>query len=151
MGRLYNALVMFLQEEDWKFTPMPRETAALMTFNCENASFLCYARVREEQRQVMFYAIYPLRTPADRRAEMAEFVARVNYGLALGAMELDMEDGEIRFKMSADVSAAQFSLPLLRSLMQIGIATADRYYPGYLALLNDDLTPREAVAQVEGS
>ena len=151
MGRLYDTLVMFLQEEDWKFTPMPQETAALMTFNCENASFLCYARMREEQQQVMFYAIYPLRAPADRRAATAEFVARVNYGLALGNLELDMEDGEMRFKMSADLSAAQFSLPLLRSLMQIGIATADRYYPGYLALLYKGVTPREAVAQVEGS
>jgi hypothetical protein len=53
--------------------------------------------------------------------------------------------------MSADLSAAQFSLTLLRSLMQICIATADRYYPGYLALLYKGLTPREAVAQVEGA
>lgn len=151
MGRLYDTLVMFLQEEDWKFTPMPEETAALMTFNCENASYLCYARMREEQQQVMFYAIYPLRAPADRRDEVAEFVARVNYGLALGNMELDVDDGEMRFKTSADVGAAQFSLPLLRSLMQTCIATADRYYPGYTALLYGGVTPQQAVEQVESA
>lgn len=151
MGRLFDTLVMFLQEENWKFTPMPEETAALMTFNCENASYLCYARVREEQQQVMFYAIYPLRAPADRRAEVAEFVARVNYGLALGNLELDVDDGEMRFKTSADVSSAQFSLPLLRSLMQTCIATADRYYPGYTALLYGGVTPQQAVAQVESA
>ncbi len=149
MGRLYDALVMFLQEDEWKFTPMAGETAALMTFNCENASYLCYARVREEQEQIMFYTIYPLRAPAERRAEVAEFVARVNYGLALGNMELDVGDGEVRFKMSADVGVAQFSLPLLRSLMQTGIATADRYYPGYTALLYSDITPAQAVARIE--
>ncbi len=149
MGRLYDALVMFLQEDDWKFTPLPAETAALMTFNAENASYLCYARVREEHEQVMFYTIYPLRAPAERRSEVAEFVARVNYGLALGNLELDVTDGELRFKVSADVSAAPFTLPLLRSLMQTSIATADRYYPGFTALLYSDITPEQAVARVE--
>lgn len=149
MGRLYDALIMFLQEDDWKFTPLPAETAALMTFNVENASFLCYARVREEHEQVMFYTIFPLRAPAERRADVAEFVARVNYGLALGNLELDVTDGELRFKTSADVSAAPFTLPLLRSLMQTAIATADRYYPGFTALLYSDITPAEAVARIE--
>ena len=149
MGRLYDALVMFLQEDDWKFTPLPAETAALMTFSCENASYLCYARVREEQEQVMFYTIYPLRAPAERRTEAAEFVARVNYGLTMGNLELDVADGELRFKTSADVSVAPFSLPLLRSLMQTCIATADRYYPGFTALLYSDISPERAVARIE--
>jgi hypothetical protein len=149
MGRLYDALVMFLQEDEWKFTPISGETAALMTFNCENASYLCYARVREEHEQVMFYTIYPLRAPAERRTEVTEFVARVNYGLTLGNMEIDVNDGEVRYKTSADVSSAPFSLPLLRSLMQTCIATADRYYPGYTALLYSDITPEEAVARIE--
>lgn len=149
MGRLYDALVMFLQEDDWKFTHMPAETAALMTFTCENATYLCFARVREEQEQVIVYTIYPLRAPADRRVEVAEFVARVNYGLALGALELDVDSGELRFKTSADVRATLFSLPLLRSLLQTCLATADRYYPGYTGLLYGRMTPQEAVARVE--
>ncbi len=149
MGRLFDTLVMFLQEDDWKFTRLAAETAAIMTFNCENASYLCYARVREEHQQVMFYVIYPLRAPTERRVEVIEFVTRVNYGLAMGNMEMDVSDGEVRFKMSADVSVAPFSLSLLRSLMQTCIATADRYYPGYTALLYSDLTPAQAVARVE--
>ena len=150
MGRLYDALVMFLQEDDLKFNPAPGETAALMTFNCDNASFMCYARVREEQEQAVFYAIYPLRAPAERRLEVAEFVARVNYGLTIGNMEIDMSDGEVRYKTSADLSVAPFTLPLLRSLMQACLATADRYYPGFTALLYSDITPEQAVARVEG-
>lgn len=149
MGRLYDALVMFLQEDDWKFSQLPAETAALMTFTCDNATYLCFARVREEQEQVIVYTIYPLRAPVDRRAEVAEFVARVNYGLALGNMEMDVDSGELRFKTSADVRATLFSLPLLRSLMQTCLATADRYYPGYTALLYSGMTPEEAVARVE--
>jgi hypothetical protein len=66
-------------------------------------------------------------------------------------MELDMDDGEVRYKTSADVGVAQFSLPLLRALMQTCIATADRYFPGYTALLYSDVTPQQAVAQVEGA
>jgi len=150
MGRLYDTLVLFLEEDDLKFNQMAGQTAALMTFNCDNASFICYARVREEQEQIVFYAIYPLRAPAERRAEVAEYVARVNYGLTIGNMELDFNDGEVRYKTSADVSVVAFTLPLLRSLMQACLATADRYYPGFTALLYSDVTPEQAVARIEG-
>ncbi len=150
MGRLYDTLVMFLEEEDLKFNQMPGQTAALMTFNCDNASYICYVRVREEHEQIVFYAIYPLRAPAERRVAVAEFVARVNYGLTIGNMEIDVNDGEVRYKTSADLSVAPFTLPLLRSLMQACLATADRYYPGFTALLYSDITPEQAVTRIEG-
>lgn len=150
MARLFDALIMFLQEEDIKFSQMSNDTSAMMTFNCDNGTYLCFARVREEQEQVIFYTVYPLRAPEERRQEVAEFVARVNYGIILGNLELDMRDGEVRYKCSADVSAAPFTLPLLRSVMQSCIGTADRYYPGFTALLYSGDSPAEAVARVEG-
>jgi hypothetical protein len=35
------------------------------------------------------------------------------------------------------------------SLIQTCLATADRYYPGFAALLYSDITPAQAVARIE--
>lgn len=150
MGRLYDTLVMFLQEDEWKFTRLEGEDTIVLTFNCANATYLCYAQARESQQQVVFYTIYPLRAPEEKRVQAAEFTARVNYGLVLGNLELDMNDGEVRYKTSADVGATPFTLPLLRSLMQINLSTADRYYPAFASMLYAGATPADAVASVEG-
>lgn len=150
MGRLYDSLVMFLQEDEWKFTRLEGEDTVVLTFNCANATYLCYAQARESQQQVVFYTIYPLHAPPEKRQQAAEFAARVNYGLVLGNLELDMNDGEVRYKTSADVSSTPFTLPLLRSLMQINLSTSDRYYPAFTSLLYTGVTPADAVASVEG-
>jgi hypothetical protein len=150
MGRLYDTLVMYLEEDEWKFTRLEGEDTVVLTFNCTNATYLCYAQAREAQQQIVFYTIYPLHAPEEKRQQAAEFTARVNYGLVLGNLELDMNDGEVRYKTSADVGAASLTLPLLRSLMQTNLSTADRYYPAFATLLYANASPADAVASVEG-
>jgi hypothetical protein len=149
MSRLVDTLITYLEEDEWKFTRMDSDDTVVLTFNCANATYICYAQARESQRQIVFYTIYPLRAPEDKRMQAAEFTARVNYGLVLGNLELDMNDGELRYKTSADVAAGPFTIQLLRSLMQINLSTADRYYPAFAAMLYGGATPADAVASVE--
>lgn len=150
MARLFDTLITYLQEDEWKFTRLEGEDTIVLTFNCANATYLCYAQARETHQQIVFYTIYPIRAPEEKRLLAAEFTARVNYGLVLGNLELDMNDGEMRYKTSADVGSGEFSLALLRSLMQINLSTADRYYPAFTALLYSGASPADAVASAEG-
>ena len=46
---------------------------------------------------------YDSNVPADRRTAMAEALSRINTRIPLGNFELDFEDGEVRFRVSADV------------------------------------------------
>jgi hypothetical protein len=150
MGRLFDTLIQYLEEDEWKFTRLEGENTIVLTFNCANATYLCYAQARESQQQIVFYSIYPLRAPEEKRMLAAEFAARVNYGLVLGNLELDMNDGEVRYKTSVDVAASGFSPDVLRSLMQVNLSTSDRYYPAFTSLLYGGMTPADAVASVEG-
>ena len=149
MGRLYDAMVMFFQEDDWKFTKLDNEPSLLLTVTGQHANYLCYAKAREQQDQFIFYALYPMKAPEEKRQSVAEYVTRANYGLVIGNFELDMGDGEVRYKTSIDVEGAQLTLSLFRSLVQANLVTADRYYPGFMALLYTSVTPAEAIAQIE--
>lgn len=44
------------------------------------------------------YAISPLSADKDNLGEMLKYIAMANYGLANGNFELDVRDGEIRYK-----------------------------------------------------
>ena len=69
----------------------------------------------------------------------------------IGNFELDLSDGEIRFKTSVDLEGAEFTSTVFRNLLHTNLSTADRYYPGLMRMLwSDDVTAEEAVAHVEG-
>ncbi len=47
------------------------------------------------------YTVFPVKAPEEKRGAVAAFLTRANYGLILGSFELDFDDGEIRFKVTA--------------------------------------------------
>ena len=50
----------------------------------ENGSWTCYAQTREDDQQFLFYALCPIRAPDKKRAAVAEFITRANYGMVIG-------------------------------------------------------------------
>ena len=51
----------------------------------------------------------PIRVAEEQRQIVAELLARINYGLNIGNFELDMTDGEIRYKTSIDVEGGELT------------------------------------------
>ncbi|HLY32805.1 MAG TPA: YbjN domain-containing protein [Ktedonobacterales bacterium] len=150
MGRIYDAMVTFFREDNWKFMPLEGQPSLLMSVTGKNANFVCYAKAREEQEQFLFYSVYPVKAPTEKRFLAAEYVTRANYGLVIGNLELDMSDGEVRYKTSIDVEGAQLNSALIKQLVYTNLSTADRYYPGFASLIYASISPEQAVMQVEG-
>ena len=149
MARLYDALTMFLEEDDWAYTPIEGHTALRMGFAGENGRWVCFARSKEAEHQLLFYSVCPVNAPDAKRGIVAEFITRANYGLAIGNFEMDYEDGEIRFKTSLAVGASEFDEELIRRLVFVNVYTMDQYLPGIMSVIYGDIEPALAVARVE--
>jgi hypothetical protein len=65
-----------------------------------------------------------------------EFITRANYGINIGDFEMDLDDGEIRFKISMDVEAGVLSNIMVRNMMVAAYTTVDRFFPGLMSVLN---------------
>ena len=50
-------------------------------------------------------AVCPISAAEEHRAAVAEYMLRINYGLKLGAFELDFRDGEVRYKCTLSAMA----------------------------------------------
>lgn len=151
MQKLIDHLIDFFNEEEWEFAAGEGRTLLKLGYSGENGTYICYAQSREEQGQVIFYTICPVTTPEKRRSAVAEFVTRANYGLIIGNFEMDLDDGEVRFKTSLDAEDAELSRVLIRHLVYANITTIDRYLPGLIAVIAGSQTPLEALKAVEGA
>ena len=149
MGQLFEALVDYLTEDNWKFTVFQEDTAVVLNFRGEAGTWQCFANVDEERQWFSFYSILPSNVPEEKRPDVAEFVCRANYGLVIGNFEMDFDDGEVRYKTSIDVEGGELTPKMIENLMRANLMTMDRYFPGLMVVVYGDRDPAEAVADVE--
>lgn len=148
--RLYDALIDFFKTDQWPYLAL--EGSTVLTLNCEgqNARWTCYAQVREEQQQFIFYSLCPITIPEDKRAEVLEFLTRTNYGLIMGNFELDLDEGEIRYKTSFDSEGVSLTPALFKNVIYPNVAMMDQYLPDIFSLVYAEEMPVEASAPALG-
>ena len=82
---------------------------------------------------------------------MATYLTLANYGLLVGNFEMNLDDGELRYKTSLDFEGLdELPLQLVRNLVAANVRTMERYLPG-LAAVAEGADPRAAVTAVEST
>ena len=149
--RALQAVAAFFTEDGWSFEQMPERPILRLPFQGKGGRWNCYAQIRvtRDVEQVLFYSVLPLNVPADKLPAIAEFITRANYGMALGNFELDFNDGEVRYKTSIDVTETEITSSLLRPLIYTNVLMMDKYMSGLMAVVYADMSPAEAVKQIE--
>ena len=150
MGALLEVVIAFFTEDNWNFHHEAEGSTIRLRFQGDQHVWDCAALVLEEQDQLVFYSVCPVNTPEPLRHSVGEYLTRVNWGLAVGNFELDLEDGQARFKTSIDVEGDRLSFALVRRLVYTNVLTMNRYLPGLLNVIAGRASPRQALAEVEG-
>jgi len=70
--------------------------------------------------------------------------------MIIGNFELDFADGEIRYKTSIDVKGDFLSFELIKQLVYANVTMMDEYLPGIISVIDGDVLPKDAIAQIEG-
>lgn len=149
MGTLLDVVKEYFETENWRFEEL--EAGGLRTgFQGDNGRWTVYAFSNEEHELTMIYAVCPVTCPENKRLIMAEFVTRANYGMRIGNFELDLSDGEVRYKVSLDTEGDELTSALVRNAVLWACRTLDRYLPGILAVISGAATAVGAVEMIEG-
>jgi hypothetical protein len=148
-GQFFEKIVNFFKEDDWPIVQIEGEPLLQMVFQGENGKWTCYAKAREDQEQFVFYSICPVNAPENKRLTVAEFLTRANSGMIIGNFEMDFEDGEIRYKTSIDVEGDSLSSALIKQLVYANVMMMDAYLPGIMSVIYGDVSPKDAIAQIE--
>jgi hypothetical protein len=149
-GQFFEKIVNFFKEDDWPFVQIEGEPLLQMVFQGENGKWTCYAKARVDQEQFVFYSVCPVNPPDSKRLAVAEFMTRANSGMIIGNFEMDFEDGEIRYKTSIDVEGDNLSSALIKRLVYANVMMMDAYLPGIMSVIYGDVSPKDAIAQIEG-
>jgi hypothetical protein len=147
---IFQIVIEFFTKNDWSFLRLEGETILRLAFEGDNGQWKCYAKVREEHQQFIFYSICPINAPQEKCTAISEFISRANYGMTIGNFEIDFTDGEIRYKTGIDVEEDRLSFALVKRLVYTNVTTMDDYLPGIEAVIEGKMSPEEAIDFIEG-
>jgi hypothetical protein len=153
MGKIYETLQSFFSDVGLPAEPLD-ETNTILRINDyvgTNGRWTVFAQALEQNAQIVFYSYSPINAPKEKMTAMAEFFTLANYGLVIGNFELDMKDGEIRFKTSMSVAGIEPPNVLLAQMVHFNTVTLDRYLPGIMAVVAGGVSPTEAINRVEAA
>ena len=118
-----------------------------MKLRCRMQSAQMVVLVREADYSTI--TTLPLCADEDHRLAMAEFLTRANWGMRNGNFELNMLDGEIRFKTHVHVGEQTPDLGAARLATMLPFLTIDRFGDAIIDVLFGFKSPREAFEAVQ--
>lgn len=150
MTSIRDVVVGYLDAREIPYVLDPSGSIAGLMSASEKGPWTVYIAMLEADEQVVVHSAFNPPVPEERRDAVALFLARANYGILIGNFEIDLEDGELRYKTSIDVEGAELTEALLDNLVVANVAVFDRYVPGIEAVVRGT-DPADAVAAIEAS
>ena len=122
----------YLKEHRWSPRESETDTIFFADYVGKSGRLACEARVRPNVEIFIFYIELPVKIPEDKRLIVAEYIARINFRLFTGNLELNMDNGQLRHKSSFDFEGETVTPNLLKNTIWPGIRTIDRYMSGLM-------------------
>ena len=142
----------YLKAQHWHFThyrPKPNDSQQThhlsLRMKHESVNWVCLFRIQERSQLVAVYGILPFMIPDSHRSAAMLLLTQLNYDMILGNIEMDLNDGEIRYKTSLDIEATGLSDEIISYLIQSVIAMTTVSYE----LFNDLLDNPEPAQDIE--
>ena len=139
-----------LDEMSLPATHVPNLPVINLPIDSENGKLNMFIHSHEDAHRIFVYTRpQDLLIPINRIPALAEFLSRANYGLPLGNFEIDMNDGEINFKNSLDVTDGQLTIKMVQTLIVFSLECLNRYLPGIREVVNG-AEPKITIETIDG-
>ncbi|MGH9106967.1 MAG: YbjN domain-containing protein [Acidimicrobiales bacterium] len=107
-----------------------------------------FAQPDDEALGVVIYSVFPGNVAASRRQAVAELIARANYLLRYGSLEMDFSDGEVRARTSARGGPEALDFHVIAELVRTNFEVAELFFPAVREVAMDGHDPALAVSSL---
>ena len=94
-------------------------------------------RVQEHNNLLAVYGILPFLIPESHQSAAMLLITQINYDMLIGNLEMDINDGEIRYKNAIDIEAVGIDENTIEHLLQSVIAMTTVTYEIFSDLVNN--------------
>ena len=131
---IIDCLKRYFNDKQWHYTHYQPKSISNRSTDSQQSHYLSLRmrnknidcgylfRVQEKNKLLAVYGILPFLIPESHQSAAMLLITQINYDLLIGNLEMDVNDGEIRYKHAIDVEAVGISNDIIEHLLQSVIA-----------------------------
>lgn len=140
-----NIIKDFFKSQEWQFTQVEGKNVLLFGIGGKNGNFQCIADLIEDENKFIFFSVCGANTPSNKRQETLELLNNLNYKLFFGNFEMEIQDGEIRFRTSISFNNIELNQKLVEETIMSNIITMDKSLPSIMGLMFGEISVEKAL------
>ncbi len=131
--KVYATMVSALNHENWIFEE--KDNLCIMSdYQGEDIPIRFFVEVDAEREVIRFLSRMPFNINKDKRVDAALAVCVANYGMINGSFDYDLNDGEIRFRLTTSYCGCEIGEPFFMDMITTAILTTDKYNELFMML-----------------
>ena len=104
------------------------EESILFSVNGDNGSWYARVTALEEDDMIFIVTAYPFQVAEVAREKTAVALGKITSQLKMGALYIDVEDGQINFRISQKVSTDERRDAWIEEFIMLAMRATDTYY-----------------------
>lgn len=136
--KIYKDMVKALKRKDWNFIEEEKELAIISSYTGDDIPVRFIIRVDAEKEVIQYFSPLPFDIKEDKRVDAAVAVCVANYGLVNGGFDLNITDGDIRYRLTTSFRDCEIGEDFFYDMMAVAVTTTDEYNDRFM-MLNDGL------------
>lgn len=145
--RLIDAVERYIDTQGWRKEQIDYEGGRIgfgLRFKMQHASYRVFFDVIPELDRFAVYCYSPVDIPEELRLHVAEFCARTNYRIYNGKLEIQMDEGTLRYSCAVTVEGSSLSPEMISLMENTAICGMDDHFPAIMTIVHGGKTAREA-------
>ena len=131
---VYYSLIDMLDTRNWKYERHDDDLVIRSGIKGEDLPIEFIVYVKPKNQVVQFISTLPFNIPEDKRVEAAIAVCVANYGLVDGSFDYDVNDGEIRYRLTSSYRDSYLGADLFEYMIMCAASTVDDYNDRFFML-----------------
>ena len=141
---IINYLKQYFNDKDWHYSHYrpatnDKQQSHHLFLRMQNKQLDCgyLFRVQEKNKLLAVYGILPFLIPESHQSAAILLITQINYDMLIGNLEMDINDGEIRYKNAIDIEAIGIDDNIIEHLLQSVIAMTTVTHEIFSDLVNN--------------
>ena len=143
---LFERVAGYLDANDWRHDADTEKGYFSMGCRIKESSVRVIIDVYESDdwRRLLTFSTYPVMVPEHRRSAVVEALTRINYQLIYGNFEMDLADGEIRFRTVVEAEK-ELDDAMIDRVLNANLSSADRYFAALMTITYGNASPATVI------
>ena len=126
------------------------DQAIVAAFATPTCFMWVHIRANDEDRTIRMVASSGLRVPSEKLAKANDYISQANHRLKFGHFNIDPQDGELQYVISAPFDGMAPTLAVFRRMVGCTVKVFGEYFPSLVLMVYTDATVSEALSVSEG-